>query len=81
MVEQRHGDETTPRRLAYTATLLVALDLIALFFVPIPDANNEVIFLLSGQIVSGWMLAIGYYYSTTSHSARKDAAIARGNQP
>lgn len=67
------GDDT-PKILAIITTAMVSLTLLGLMAFPIPADNKDVIYLLVGQIVSAWMMALSYYFGTTRRSGLKDDA-------
>lgn len=41
----------------------------------IPEQNKSIFFTFLGSYMSGWLLSIGYYFSTTFSSGSKDSMI------
>jgi hypothetical protein len=76
-LSRRESDhDKTPERLAYLTTALVAIIVIRLLGWETPATNANVIYLVVGQVISGWMLSLGYYYSTTANAKSKDKMLA-----
>ena len=69
------GDKT-PAILAYLLTLMFGLALAALFFLPIPEQNKAVIYLMIGSLGTAWIGAMVYYHGSTSGSAKKNKLLA-----
>ena len=62
-----------------TPTVLVALltvglfgILTGLFFLAIPEANKETVYILLGSYTTAWLASVQYFVGTTRGSARKD---------
>ena len=47
----------------------------ALYHVPVPAENREVVLVLIGQVSGAFSAVVGYFYSTTLGSTRKTDAL------
>lgn len=63
--------------LATAVALTVNGALLGLFFVPIPEANRDVIIQLIGALMAGFNLVLGYYFGSTKGAADKNQTIAQ----
>ena len=70
-------DDRTPDVLAYLTTLLMFMTVGSLFFVTIPEGNKDVVYLVTGQVVGGWLMALGYYYQTTAQHREQQKSAQR----
>lgn len=74
---RRESDhDRTPELLAYMTTALVFFVTASLLLRPVPTENGNVIYLIVGQIITGWLMSLGYYYSTTANTKNKDRMLA-----
>ncbi len=74
---RRESDhDKTPERLAYLATALVFFVTASLLYRPLPEGAHDILYLIVGQLVVGWLMALGYYYSTTANAKSKDKMLA-----
>jgi hypothetical protein len=69
--------DNTPRLLALLTSAMVVGCIGLLFSWPVPAENRDVLYMLTGQVVVGWMMAMSYFLGTTSRSATKDQTISR----
>lgn len=47
----------------------------ALFFLPVPDANMDMLMIASGVLFGGANMAWGYFFGSSSGSAKKTDAL------
>lgn len=45
--------------------------LVLLLFKPIPENNNEVLYLAIGSLLSSFSMVVGYFYGSSAGSAQK----------
>lgn len=64
--------DNTPKILAYVLSTGLFLVIFALFKLPIPEGNKDVILLLVGSLCTAWVAAMAYFHGSSSGSARKD---------
>jgi hypothetical protein len=53
--------------------------LAGLFFVPIPESNEPVIFSMVGALATSWVGSINYFVGTTKSSQEKNDIIRRNS--
>lgn len=74
---RRHTPQSKmPAILSILLTIMFTIQLIALMIYAIPESNKEIIIYMAGQLGTAWLLAIGYYFSSTSSSKNKDQLLA-----
>lgn len=70
-----HRDSKMPAILTMALFLLVVGLIAALMWVPAPDANSEVIYLITGQVIGAFATAIAYWLGSSRGSAEKQKAL------
>jgi len=69
-----HRDRT-PAMLAYLLTIGLFVALASLFYLPIPENNQEVILGIVTSLTTVWISAMGYYHGSSSGSRLKDLGM------
>lgn len=69
-------DDHTPAILAIIATLAVVGEMIIVHFQPVPQGNATLVTQIQTGLIGGWMVAMGYYFSTTANSKKNAETIA-----
>lgn len=67
--------------LAILSTLLVALVLFVLVFVPLTQANSGAVNQVVGAVILQWGAVMAFYFATSKGSAAKDETIAKLTPP
>jgi len=62
--------------LAIVVTILIFTIITLLIFVEIPEKNKEVMYPIAGGLPTLLMLILGYYFASSSGSAKKDETIS-----
>ena len=52
-----------------------------LYFRVVPSDSKEIVFAMLGSVGSAWTGIIGYYFGSSSGSAKKTDIMANGNAP
>lgn len=68
---ETHKDSPVPAVITYGLTGLIVLIVIALFFVAIPIQNQDVAYILIGQVITLWGAAVTYWVGTSRSSHDK----------
>lgn len=71
----QHKDSHMPAAMTVVLTLLIAAILWALFYVPVPEGAQEVLYFILGIVVKEWANSLHYWYGTTRGSADKTKMI------
>lgn len=61
--------------LAYLLTIGLFVALASLFYLPIPENNQEVILGIVTSLTTVWISAMGYYHGSSSGSRLKDLGM------
>lgn len=69
--------DKTPAILAYLLTLGVFIALASLFYLPIPQTNQEMILAIVTSLTTVWVGAMGYYHGSSSGSRLKDINLMK----
>ena len=69
---ENHKFSMMPGFICVSMTLIVSAFSVVIFTSPIPDANNEIAYLLFGSVLAKWGDSIAYWVGTTRSSAEKD---------
>lgn len=71
-----HQSSAMPAVLTLALFLLVVGLVAALMWVPTPESNAEVIYLITGQVIGAFATAIAYWLGSSRGSAEKQRALA-----
>jgi hypothetical protein len=74
--ERRNQDDHTAKHLVWVTSGLVCFVVLGLFLLPIPKQNENVLYLVSGQVIGGWLMALNYHFGTTAGTRTKDRLLA-----
>lgn len=72
-----HKDHWMPSTLTIILAAMVTLDSLLLFYAAVPEANKEVVYFLTGQLVTAFLTAVAYWLGTSRGSADKQRLIER----
>lgn len=70
-----HKDSRMPAILTVLLFLSVSAIAIALVYVPVPESNKDVVYMLVGQLVTAYLAGVYYWLGTSRSSAVKDSVI------
>lgn len=74
---ESHKLSNIPALVTLGMTLIMGGVLYALFVMPVPDENKDVLYMLAGQASALWAASITYWVGTTRSSAEKTHAIKK----
>jgi len=62
--------------LAIVLTLMVALAIVALFYVSIPEANKATVYMVMGSLMTAWIASITFYFGSSQGSKDKTNVLS-----
>ena len=68
---QAHHQSKMPACLSVVLTVLIAILVVLLFYIKVPEGSREVLFMLLGVVVKEWGSAMQFWFGTTRSSADK----------
>ncbi|MGA3168091.1 MAG: hypothetical protein ABSA41_12550 [Terriglobia bacterium] len=69
--------DSTPKVLAYTVTLAAFGLLTLLALHAVPEGSREALFAMTGALMTGWIMMMGYYFGSSIGSTEKTALMAK----
>lgn len=76
MAETNHNSDWVPGALAVGITALVALATITPYFYMIPEKNMNLVTQAQTTLWNGWMVALTYYFGSSSNRKKDAETIA-----
>lgn len=77
----KHTDVTTPKVLAYMFAFFLALVVLGLFFVEVPDKNKTQLDMAIMALVSLTGICVGFHVQSSSGSKMKDSLKHTDQEP
>lgn len=74
------NERLVPFLLAFSTTVGLLGVMAILSFHEVPEGSREVIFVLVGSLGAGWTGIVGYYYGSSSGSAKKSEIMAKSTE-